>query len=246
MALKIRLTRGGAKKRPFYTSSSQKARCPATVASWSGSASTTRWFPTRRHREQSAPPGRRRQGQGLDGRERQADPACPEDARQARHLRSAGDPGKKRKKSALKAKAQERLDEQKAKEEEARAAAEEAAAAPAEEAPTEEAAPAPKKPPRKLLLKRPPLKRPVKRGQILKRRRGTPRLQIRSSSARLPPRMGSRTGADKPFTETPDGIAAYGPVWVRLRGDLTDSALGLPDWREITFSGVNKASLFVP
>lgn len=44
----------------------------------------------------------------------------------------------------------------------------------------------------------------------------------------------------KPFTETPDGLAAYGPVWVALRGGASDPAAGLPGWREIAVTGVSK------
>lgn len=134
MAVKIRLSRGGAKKRPYYRIVVADARAPRDGSFIEKVGSYDPMLPKDSENRVTFKEERIKYWLGVG--------AQPTD-RVARFLGKAGladafKPTEQPKKSAPKAKAQERLREKAEKAEAAAAAAAEAAAAPAEEAASEE------------------------------------------------------------------------------------------------------------
>lgn len=141
MALKIRLTRGGAKKRPFYHivvaegSMPRDGRFVERLGFYNPMVSDEAATESNPRLRVDGEKVKAWMAKGAKPTLRVQKMLAKLDICEAPVIREQP------KKSALKAKAQERLEEQKAKEEAARAAAAEAAeaeAAPAEEAPAEE------------------------------------------------------------------------------------------------------------
>lgn len=135
MALAIRLARGGAKKRPFYSIVVADSRSPRDGRFIEKLGTYNPVLP-KDHENRVVLNTERAQhwlGEGAKPSDRVARflDAAGLLKREARNNPNKGKPG---------AKALERIEAQKEKEEAAKAAAEEAAAAPAEEAPAEEAA----------------------------------------------------------------------------------------------------------
>ena len=131
MAMKIRLARGGSKKRPFYRIvAADSAACRAMVASLKSWAPTTRFLPK---------DSEERVKMDIDRVKHWLDHGAQPTDRIARMLEAAGVLEKKERANPKKGepgkKAQERAEEKAAK----AAEAAEAAAAPAEEAPADDA-----------------------------------------------------------------------------------------------------------
>lgn len=134
MALKIRLARGGAKKRPYYSIVIADVRAPRDGRFIEKVGTYNPLLAKDDEKRVTFKMDRVKHWLGVG--------AKPTD-RVARFLNAEGvyewKPGDNPKKGEPGAKAKERLEEKRQKEEEAKAAAEEAAAAPAEDAPAEEA-----------------------------------------------------------------------------------------------------------